>query len=143
MLKIAVAILLSIMLFIPICSQSETTTSTTVTSSSNPSPTSTGNTIINTTTTTTNATPATNDADVKIVADITTRFAKEPALTGTSLSVTCVNGFVTISGNVTAQSQEDQAVIVAKSIPNVKGVTSNIDVKTNPKNDKSNNVLNY
>jgi cytoskeletal protein RodZ len=143
MLKVAIATLISIMLFVPVYSQAETTTSTTVTSSSNPNPTSTDNTVIKTTTTTTDTPPPANDGDQKIVADITTRFANEPALTGTSLTVTCVNGFVTISGNVTAQSQEDQAILVAKSIPNVKGVTSNIDVKTNPKNDKSNNVLEY
>lgn len=121
----------------------ETTTSTTVTSTSSGSQSATPTTITKKTTNTSITTTTNNNIDQKIVSDIYARYAKESALIGTDLTVKCKNGFVTISGTVTAQSQEDQAVIVAKSIAGVKGARSNINVLTNPKNDKSTNVPNY
>jgi osmotically-inducible protein OsmY len=75
-----------------------------------------------------------NENDQKIVAAIYKQYAKEPALVGTDLIVLCKNGYVTISGTVNAPSQEEQAIIAAKKIPNVRDAISEIEITTHPKN---------
>lgn len=71
-----------------------------------------------------------SDTDARIIAAIYSKYAKDTVLIGTKLTVNCVNGDVTITGPVTMQSQEDEAVQVAKSIAGVKSVVSTIDVTT-------------
>ena len=124
-----------VLLILPVYSQSETITSTTVTStSSDTAPASTAEDAgkTSTTITKTSTTTVVSDNDAKIVADIYAKYAKESALIGTNIEAKSEDGFVTISGTVTAQSQEDQAITVAKSIPGVKDVISEINVLTNP-----------
>ena len=89
-------------------------------------------TITTTTTTNINTTSAHNDNDDKIVSAIYTKYAKDPALTGTQITVTSQNGIVTLNGTVTGQAQADEAVIAAKSVNGVKDVRSAILVTTNP-----------
>lgn len=76
--------------------------------------------------------PMISDADANIISGIYTRFSRDSALTGTSLNVTSDNGVVTITGNVTQQSQADEAVLVVKAMPGVQTVISKINVLTNP-----------
>jgi hyperosmotically inducible protein len=82
--------------------------------------------------TTKTTTTALSNSDTKIVGMIYKRYAKDSALNGTALTVTCTNGVVEISGDVTMTSQAQEAVIVAKSVEGVKKVNSSIKVKTNP-----------
>lgn len=76
--------------------------------------------------------PGPSEADQKIIAAIYEKFGKSAALVGTQLTVKSENGFVTISGRVTAQSQADDAVTQAKTIIGVKDVKSEIIVTTKP-----------
>lgn len=76
-------------------------------------------------------------ADDAIVSAVYAKYAKDPALIGTSLTVTSQNGIVTVNGTVTAQSQADAASIAAKAVAGVKDVRSNIHVTTNPNLNKS------
>jgi hypothetical protein len=71
-------------------------------------------------------------ADDNIVSAVYTKFSKTAALVGTNLTVTSLNGTVTINGIVTAQVQADAALEAAQSIPGVNDVKSNIKVTTNP-----------
>lgn len=86
----------------------------------------------NTSTTTTTTTTVNNINDDNIVSAIYAKYAKDSALIGTKLTVNSKNGIVTLEGTVTAQSQADEAVILAKSINGVKDVRSSINVITNP-----------
>lgn len=92
-------------------------------------------------TTTTSTTSSSVDDD--IVSAVYTKYAKDPALIGTTLTVSSQNGIVTVSGTVTAQSQADEASIAAKSVNGVKDVRSNIKVTTNPNPYKSPSRPNY
>lgn len=105
---------------------SETTTSSGATNGINNGNTTTKSTVTRSTTT------SVNSNDDAIVSAIYARYAKDSALIGTALTVSCKNGIVTLNGSVTAQSQADEAVIVAKSISGVNDVRSSINVKTNP-----------
>jgi hypothetical protein len=84
-----------------------------------------------------------SEADSNIISQIYDQYGKEPALLGTSLTATSQNGVVTISGNVTQQSQADQAIIAAKKVAGVKEVRSNIIVSTNPATNQQTSGANY
>jgi len=84
------------------------------------------------TTTYTTTTTTVRTRDEEIVSNIYARYAREPALTGTQLTVGSRNGIITINGTVTAQSQADEAVNEALAVAGVKDVRSNIQVITNP-----------
>ena len=73
-----------------------------------------------------------NSHDDDIVSAVYAKYAKDPALIGTTLTVSSQNGIVIIGGTVTAQSQADEASIAAKSVNSVKDVRSSINVITNP-----------
>lgn len=89
------------------------------------------------------AKPVISDADSSIISGIYARYSKESALTGTNLNISSDNGIVTISGNVTQQSQAEQAIAVAKAYPGVKTVISKITVLTNPNASVTPEVKNY
>lgn len=72
-----------------------------------------------------------SEADQRIVAAIYDKYAKSAALVGTAIKAVSQNGVVTLSGNVTAQSQADEAVSIAKATPGVSLVNTEIVVKTN------------
>lgn len=84
-----------------------------------------------------------NSDDQDIVTAIYAKFAKDPALIGTTITAVSQIGVVTLSGTVTAQSQADAAAIDAKSVPGVKDVRSTINVTTNPDLNKPGKVPNY
>lgn len=84
-----------------------------------------------------------SEEDGHIITAVYNKFAKVSALFGTSLTVSCENGVVTISGTVISQSQADAAIEAAKSVPFVRSVRSNINVTTNPGFNKSATVPNY
>jgi len=114
--------------------QTQPVTSTTNTTVINTSP---GTTIV------TPATPSTLESDGRITAAIYAQYGKSSALTGTNLTVVCKASVVTLSGTVTAQSQADEAVRLAKSVPFVKEVISNIVVVTNPGTSVQPSTQNY
>lgn len=95
------------------------------------------------TTKTTTISTTSNSIDDDIVSAVYAKYNKDPALIGTTLTVSSQNGIVTVSGTVTAQSQADEASIAAKSINGVKDVRSNIIVTTNPNLNKLPNKPNY
>ncbi len=72
-----------------------------------------------------------SEPDQHIVATIYDKYAKSAALVGTAIKAVSQNGAVTLSGNVTAQSQADEAVSIAKATPGVSLVNTEIVVKTN------------
>lgn len=86
-----------------------------------------------TTTSTTTTKVDTTNHDQEIAVAISNKFANDTVLIGTSLTATCENGIVTLSGTVTMQSQADQAVSLAQSTPGVTSVNSQITVATNPR----------
>lgn len=113
------------------CSLCFADSATTTTVTTTPEiPTSTGP--VTTPTTVTVTTTVDTGVDDRIVTAIYAKYAKDAALIGTNLTVTSKNGIVTLNGKVTAQSQADEAVQVAKSIDGVKDVRSSIIVTTNP-----------
>src|ERR1700687_2834766 len=57
------------------------------------------------TTYTTTTSMTSNSIDDDIVSAVYAKYNKEPALIGTTLTVSSQNGIVTVSGTVTAQSQ--------------------------------------
>lgn len=92
------------------------------------------NTIINTSPGTTIVLPApasTVESDGRLVANIYKSFSRDSALIGTTLTAVCSAAVCTISGNVTAQSQADEAYQQAKRVIGVKEVISHIVVITN------------
>ena len=72
-----------------------------------------------------------SEPDQHIVAIIYDKYAKSAALVGTAIKAVSQNGMVTLSGNVTAQSQADEAVNIAKTTAGVSDVNSQITVTTN------------
>lgn len=121
-----------------------TSTSTTVNVTTTPAtvPDSNANTATTSSTTTTSTTTVTS-SDTNIIAAVYDAYAKDAALIGTNLTVGSQNGVVSISGTVTSQSQADEAVIAAKSVPGVKDVKSSIHVTTNPSFNKTVTTPNY
>lgn len=126
--------IIKIILLSSMCScvfaQTETHSSTVTSTTGGAAPTNTPN--ESTTYTTTTTTSTTVNHDQTIVAAIYAKFNKNPALIGTSLTVTSVDGIVTINGTVTAQAQAEAAITDARSIAGVSSVRSNIYVTTNP-----------
>lgn len=120
-------------------STSTSVTSTTTTGSGNSNTNKSTQSTSHTTTTSTTS----NSIDDDIVSAIYAKYNKDPALTGTKLTVSSQNGIVTVSGTVTSQSQADEASIAAKSVNGVKDVRSNINVTTNPNPYKSPARPNY
>ena len=108
-------------------------TSSTVTTTTNSEPGGETNNNSNSTTKTTVTTSSTtvDNGDARIVNLIYKKYATASTMIGTTLMVSCKNGVVDISGDVTATSQAEEAIILAKSIEGVKVVRSSINVKTN------------
>jgi len=126
-----------------IFAETATSTSTTVTNVTTTPETVTNNNANATTTSTTTSTTIVTSYDTNIIAAVYDKYAKDPALIGTNLTVGSQNGVVSVSGTVTAQSQADQAVIAAKSVPGVKDVKSFIHVTTNPGFNNQTTTPNY
>ena len=124
-------------------SSSTSTTTNTTNNSPGDEPNINDNSTTKTTFTNSSTITTVDNGDARIVDGIYKQYAKESALDGTSLTVTCVNGVVTISGTVTMTSQAEQAVSVAKSIEGVKEVTSTINVKTNQTGNHQPKASNY
>jgi len=118
-----------------------TSTSVSNTSTSGSATNNNGNSTSTTYTTTTSTTTTSNDDN--IVSAVYAKYAKDPALIGTTLTVSSQNGIVSINGTVTAQSQADEASIAAKSVEGVKDVISTINVTTNPNFNKKSIIPNY
>lgn len=110
--------------------KSSTTITNVSTTGVNPSTNTISKTSSTTVSTSTTTMPDAKDDD--IVSAVYAKYAKDQALIGTHLTVTCKNRMVTVSGTVTAQAQADEAIIAAKSVPGVKDALSNINVITNP-----------
>jgi len=141
-MTIAFLILFSSIIF----ADEQTSTSSTITNTSTSPANATNNnkdTATQSTTYTTTNSSTSNSRDDDIVSAIYAKYAKEPALLGTALTVSCQNGVVSISGTVTAQSQADEASIAAKSVSGVKDVKSSISVTTNPGPNKQTLSPNY
>lgn len=137
------AALLVVLLNSSIFADDTSNTNTTTTVTTTPSGQLNSNTPPSTATTNTSTTTIVNGGDDKIVTIIYSKYAKDPALIGTNLNVTCVDGIVTISGTVVSQSQADEAVIAAKSVAGVKDARSSINVTTNPATNTQSPKPNY
>lgn len=125
-------IIFSILSFAAVFADDITTTTSSVTSSSGGGTNVGGKATTQSTVTHSTTTTTVNHTDDTIVSAIYAKYAHDSALIGTALTVNCQNGIVSLNGSVTAQSQADEAVIVAKSINGVKDVRSFITVTTNP-----------
>lgn len=149
MKNIGLTMAISLMVFAtPVAfANTQTSTNSTVTNSTTAPTTVIDNNGNQTTQSTTNSTSTSTTKNVNIDDEIKgaiySKYAKDAALIGTSLTVDSKDGSVTISGTVTAQSQADEAVIAAKSIKGVQSVRSDITVTTNSTNNNTVKKPNY
>lgn len=79
--------------------------------------------------TTTSSNPA-GSTDQDITDAVNSRISQDTALSGTHITASSNNGVITLNGDVTSQSQADEAVSIARNTSGVKDVTNNI--KVNP-----------
>lgn len=135
---LAILIYFALLCAHPYAQEGTTTTTTVIQSPVNGSYTDKETSITTKTTTTT-----VHNLDAEIVSNIYAKYAQDSALIGTDLTVSSQQGIIILEGNVTMQSQADEAIKVAKSIPGVSDVRSNIVIKTNPKEPPKPNPAKY
>jgi hyperosmotically inducible protein len=68
-------------------------------------------------------------SDKEIIARIKAKLIADPELKALSIDVDTVNGVVTLTGVVESEDQKERAVSHAKSVPGVKSVVVNLQVK--------------
>ncbi len=72
--------------------------------------------------------PTANPKDASIESQIEEKFAQDPVLQALNISVTSTDGVATLNGSVNQSSEARRAVNIARSIPDVKQVKSNLKV---------------
>lgn len=70
--------------------------------------------------------------DATITARVKSRFASDSTISATRIKVDTVKGIVELSGRVTSETERDQAVTIAKGVPDVRGVRNNLTVQRSP-----------
>ncbi|MDE2598445.1 MAG: BON domain-containing protein [Rhodocyclaceae bacterium] len=70
--------------------------------------------------------------DATITARVKSRFAKDSTVSATRIKVDTVKGVVELSGNVASEAERDQAVTLAKGVPDVRGVRNNLTIQGSP-----------
>jgi osmotically-inducible protein OsmY len=68
--------------------------------------------------------------DTTITTRVKTRFAEDKSVSAMRIQVETLNGTVQLSGFATSQAEKDTAASVARAVPDVKGVTNNIIVRS-------------
>jgi hyperosmotically inducible protein len=71
----------------------------------------------------------TND-DAKITADIKTKFTDDGRLDAANINVNTKEGVVTLNGKVLGHEEENRAIEIARSVPGVTNVVSELEVET-------------
>lgn len=67
--------------------------------------------------------------DAKITSKIKIKFLEDKEIKAFSIDVDTVNGVVTLTGIVETEEQRRRAVEIAKSVPGVKAVINNLQIK--------------
>ena len=70
--------------------------------------------------------------DATITTRVKSRFASDSTVSATRIKVDTVKGIVELSGNVASEAERDQAVTIAKGVPDVRGVRNNLTVQSPP-----------
>lgn len=67
--------------------------------------------------------------DATITARVKSRFASDNTVSATRIKVDTVKGIVELSGSVASEAERDQAVSIARAVPDVKGVRNNLTIQ--------------
>ena len=67
--------------------------------------------------------------DATITTRVKSRFASDNTVSATRIKVDTVKGIVELSGSVASEAERDQAVSIARAVPDVKGVRNNLTVQ--------------
>lgn len=78
--------------------------------------------------------------DATITARVKSKFASDSTVSATRISVDTVKGVVELSGNVSSEAEREQAITLARAVPDVRSVRSKLtlQVPTGSKPVKSN-----
>lgn len=68
--------------------------------------------------------------DATITARVKSKFAGDSTVSATRIKVDTVKGVVELSGNVSSEAEREQAVSIAKGVPDVRGVRNNLTVQS-------------
>lgn len=67
--------------------------------------------------------------DATITTRVKAKFASDSTVSATRIKVDTVKGVVELSGKVSSEAESDQAVALAKGIPDVRGVRNNLTIE--------------
>jgi osmotically-inducible protein OsmY len=67
--------------------------------------------------------------DATITTRVKSKFAGDSTVSATRIKVETVKGIVELSGSVASDAERDQAVTLARAVPDVKGVRNNLTVQ--------------
>lgn len=78
--------------------------------------------------------------DATITTRVKAKFAGDSSVSATRIKVDTVKGIVELSGKVSSEAESEQAVALAKGVPDVRGVRNNltVEVPTSTKPSRSN-----
>ena len=78
--------------------------------------------------------------DATITARVKSKFASDSTVSATRIKVDTVKGIVELSGNVSSEAEREQAITLARAVPDVRGVRNNLTLQapTSSKPVKSN-----
>lgn len=78
--------------------------------------------------------------DATITTRVKSKFASDSTVSATRIKVDTVKGVVELSGKVSSEAESEQAVALAKGVPDVRGVRNNltIEVPTSSKPNRTN-----
>jgi osmotically-inducible protein OsmY len=67
--------------------------------------------------------------DATITTRVKAKFASDSTVSATRIKVDTVKGVVELSGNVATDAERDQAVSLARGVPDVRGVRNNLTIQ--------------
>ena len=67
--------------------------------------------------------------DATITTRVKSRFASDASVSATRIKVDTVKGVVELSGKVSSEAESEQAVALAKGVPDVRGVRNNLTIE--------------
>jgi osmotically-inducible protein OsmY len=67
--------------------------------------------------------------DATITARVKSKFASDSTVSATRIKVDTVKGVVELSGNVSSEAEREQAVSIARGVPDVRAVRNNLTVQ--------------
>jgi hyperosmotically inducible periplasmic protein len=73
--------------------------------------------------------------DATITTRVKSRFASDSTVSATRIKVDTVKGIVELSGAVSSEAEREQAVSIAKAVPDVRGVRNNLTIQAAAKSD--------